>query len=65
MCKGMIGKKLGMTSIYSQEGRLIPITVIQLGPCIVTQVKTEAVDGYNALQLGMGEKKRKQDKKTH
>jgi len=57
MCKGMIGKKLGMTSVYSQEGRLIPVTVIQIGPCVVTQIKTESVDGYNALQLGMGEKK--------
>jgi len=57
MCKGMIGKKLGMTSVYSQEGRLIPVTVIQIGPCVVTQIKTESVDGYNALQLGMGKKK--------
>jgi large subunit ribosomal protein L3 len=57
MCKGIIGKKLGMTSVYSQEGRLIPVTVIQIGPCVVTQIKTESVDGYNALQLGMGKKK--------
>ncbi|QTA78842.1 50S ribosomal protein L3 [Desulfonema limicola] len=57
MCKGIIGKKLGMTSVYSHEGQLIPVTVIQVGPCVVTQIKTESVDGYNALQLGMGEKK--------
>lgn len=57
MCKGMIGKKLGMTSVYSQEGNLIPVTAVQIGPCVVTQIKTESVDGYNALQLGMGEKK--------
>ena len=57
MCKGMIGKKLGMTSVYSQEGQLIPVTAVQVGPCVVTQIKTESIDGYNALQLGMGEKK--------
>lgn len=57
MCKGMIGRKLGMTSVYSQEGHLIPVTAVQIGPCVVTQIKTESVDGYNALQLGMGEKK--------
>lgn len=59
MCNGLIGRKVGMTGIFSPEGRLIPVTVIELGPCVVTQVKTEATDGYNALQLGFGERKEK------
>jgi len=54
MCNGLIGKKIGMTAVYDAEGRRIPVTVIQLGPCVVTQVKTDALDGYNALQLGFG-----------
>jgi len=57
MCRGLIGKKMGMTALYSQEGRQIPVTAVQLGPCIVTQIKTEATDGYNALQLAFGERK--------
>jgi len=57
MCKGMIGKKLGMMSLFSPEGNAVPVTVVQIGPCIVTQIKTKATDGYNALQLGFGEKK--------
>ena len=57
MSKGLIGKKIGMTSIFTNDGRYIPVTVIQAGPCFVTQIKTEAVDGYNALQLGFESKK--------
>lgn len=57
MCKGMIGKKLGMTSLFTPEGQYVPVTVIELGPCVVTQVKSEATDGYNAIQLGFGTKK--------
>ncbi len=57
MSKGLIGKKIGMTNIFTADGRYIPVTVIQAGPCIVTQIKTEASDGYNALQLGFEEKK--------
>lgn len=57
MSKGLIGKKLGMTSIFSSDGQFIPVTVVQVGPCVVTQIKTEATDGYNALQLGFEEKK--------
>ncbi|KJS32017.1 MAG: 50S ribosomal protein L3 [Desulfatitalea sp. BRH_c12] len=57
MSKGLIGKKLGMTSIFTTDGQFVPVTVIQAGPCVVTQIKTEANDGYNALQLGFGEKK--------
>ena len=49
---GLIGKKIGMTSIFNEDGKNIPCTVIEAGPCIVTQVRTEEVDGYNALQLG-------------
>jgi large subunit ribosomal protein L3 len=57
MCKGLIGKKLGMTSLFTPEGFYVPVTVIELGPCVVTQVKSEATDGYNAVQLGFGTKK--------
>jgi large subunit ribosomal protein L3 len=57
MCNGLIGKKLGMTGLFTQEGRYIPVTVIQAGPCFVTQIKTVETDGYNAIQLGFGDKK--------
>jgi len=57
MSKGLIGKKLGMTSVFTTDGRFIPVTVILAGPCVVTQIKTEANDGYNALQLGFDVKK--------
>ena len=56
---GIIGRKVGMTSIYSAEGKATPCTVIEAGPCVVTQVKTEDKDGYNAVQLGFGERKEK------
>ena len=49
---GLIGKKIGMTSIYNENGKNLPCTVIEVGPCVVTQVRTEEVDGYTALQLG-------------
>jgi len=52
----MLGQKIGMTSVFASDGRLIPVTVVKLGPCFVTQVKSEKTDGYNALQLGFGEK---------
>ena len=54
---GLIGKKIGMTSIFSDEGKNIPYTVLEIGPCTVTQIKTEEVDGYNAVQIGFGEQK--------
>ncbi|QES90539.1 50S ribosomal protein L3 [Rhizosphaericola mali] len=57
--KGIIGKKLGMTSIYGPEGRQIAVTIIEAGPNVVTQVKTKDSDGYNALQLAFGDKKEK------
>lgn len=56
---GLIGKKIGMTSIYSVEGKATPCTVIEAGPCVVTQVKTEEKDGYRAVQLAYGEKREK------
>jgi large subunit ribosomal protein L3 len=56
---GIIGKKIGMTSIYSAEGKATPCTVIEAGPCVVTQVKTEEKDGYKAVQLGFGDKREK------
>lgn len=56
--KGIIGKKLGMTQIFEADGRIIPVTVIEAGPCIVTQVKTLETDGYYSLQLGFGRKKK-------
>ena len=61
---GLIGKKVGMTSIFSPEGKNLPCTVLEVGPCIVTQVKTEDVDGYNAIQLGWGEAKDKNTSKA-
>ena len=54
---GLIGKKVGMTSIFDENGKNIPCTVIQAGPCVVTQVRTEEVDGYKALQLGFDDAK--------
>lgn len=56
---GIIGKKIGMTSIYSADGRSVACTVIEAGPCVVTQVKNEETDGYTAVQLGYGERKEK------
>jgi large subunit ribosomal protein L3 len=56
---GIIGKKIGMTSIYSAEGKAMPCTIIEAGPCVVTQVKTQEKDGYEAVQLGFGDKREK------
>ena len=53
----LLGKKIGMTNVFSPEGKLVPVTVVQVGPCVVTQVKTKETDGYNALQLGFDEKR--------
>jgi large subunit ribosomal protein L3 len=52
----LIGKKIGMTGIFDEQGQYIPVTVIQVGPCYVTQVKTKDIDGYDAVQVGFGEK---------
>ena len=57
---GLIGKKIGMTRIFSEEGFQVPVTVIEAGPCPVVQVRSENQDGYHAIQLGFGSKKAKQ-----
>jgi len=57
---GLIGKKIGMTSIFDENGKNIPCTVLEVGPCVVTQVRTKEVDGYEALQLGFDDKAEKQ-----
>ncbi len=56
---GLIGRKIGMTSIYNEDGKNLPCTVIECGPCVVTQVRTEEVDGYKAIQLGFDDAKEK------
>jgi large subunit ribosomal protein L3 len=56
---GLLGKKIGMTSVFSADGKNVPCTVIEVGPCVVTQIKTVETDGYNALQLGFEEQKEK------
>jgi large subunit ribosomal protein L3 len=56
---GLIGRKLGMTQLFTEEGVLVPVTLIQAGPCPVVQVKTDETDGYGAVQLGYGERKEK------
>jgi len=61
---GIIGKKLGMTSIYSAEGKNLPCTLVECGPCVVTQVKTVENDGYSAVQLAYGERKEKNTPKA-
>ena len=54
---GLIGKKIGMTTIFSEAGKNVPCTILEVGPCKVTQIKTEEVDGYDAIQLGFAEQK--------
>ncbi|MEM7109446.1 MAG: 50S ribosomal protein L3 [Bacteroidota bacterium] len=61
---GIIGKKIGMTSVYGANGNNIPCTLIEAGPCVVTQVKNEDTDGYTAVQLGYGERKEKNTPKA-
>ena len=56
---GLLGKKIGMTSVFSADGKNVPCTVIEVGPCVVTQIKTAETDGYEAVQLGFVEKKDK------
>ncbi len=58
MIRGMLGKKVGMTQVFTPEGRVVPVTVIQAGPCAVTQIKTVKTDGYEAAQVGYGSVKR-------
>jgi len=59
MHRGLLGRKLGMSSLFSPEGQQVPVTVLEVGPCVVTQVKTRATDGYDALQVGFAEKRGK------
>ena len=61
---GLIGKKVGMTSIYSAAGKNLPCTVLEVGPCVVTQVRTLERDGYEAVQLGYGERSEKHTSKA-
>ena len=53
--KGVLGEKLGMTQVFDDEGRIVPVTVVQAGPCVVTRVRTPDADGYSAVQLGYGQ----------
>ena len=57
MKKGLIGKKIGMTQIFDEKGKVVPVTVVELGPCTVAQIKTAENDGYEAVQLGFGDMK--------
>src|SRR6201991_4458718 len=57
--KGIIGKKIGMTSVFSPDGKQTAVTIIEAGPCVVTQVKTQETDGYTSHQLAFGDKKEK------
>jgi len=59
MIKGLIGRKIGMTQVFAPDGTVVPVTVIEAGPCIVTQIKTDERDGYRAVQLGFGRAKPK------
>ena len=62
--KGIIGKKIGMTSIFGTDGKQTAGTIIEAGPCVVTQVKTQETDGYTAVQLAYGDKKEKNSTKA-
>lgn len=59
MLQGFLGKKIGMTQVFREDGRVVPVTVVEAGPCVVTQVKTKETDGYEAVQLGFGDVKRR------
>jgi len=63
MAGGLLGKKLGMTRVFDSQGRVVPVTLIEAGPCYVLQVKTVATDGYNAIRLGFGVKSEKHTKR--
>jgi len=64
--QGLIGKKIGMTQVFDEEGRVVPVTVIECGPCPITQIKTEERDGYQAVQLGFGgDRKPKRTPRAH
>jgi large subunit ribosomal protein L3 len=59
MQKALIGKKIGMTQIFDEKGKVVPVTVVEAGPCVVSQIKTVETDGYNAIQVGFGDIKPK------
>ena len=61
---GLIGRKIGMTRVFDEDGRAVPVTVVEAGPCPVVQLKTEETDGYNAVQLGFGRKKERRSTKA-
>ena len=65
MKKAIVGKKIGMTQIFTEDGRLVPVTVIEAGPCTVVQTKTVETDGYTAVQVGFGEMTEKRAEKLH
>jgi len=58
MAKFILGKKLGMARVFDKTGKSVPVTVLEAGPCVITQIKTEAKDGYNAVQIGFGKEKK-------
>ena len=64
MMRGLIGKKIGMSQVFNDGGQAIPVTVVEAGPCVVTQVKTNSTDGYDAIQVGYGERKAKHSNKA-
>ena len=64
MLKGLIGRKVGMTQVFDETGAAVPVTIIEAGPCFVTQVRRSDVDGYSAVQLGFGETKPIADNNT-
>lgn len=59
MAKMILGRKIGMTQIFDQEGKIVPVTAIEAGPCVITQIKDESANGYNAIQIGYGAVKNK------
>jgi len=65
MITAIIGRKLDMTQVFADDGSVYPVTLVQAGPCTVTQVKTAEKDGYSALQIGFGTKKGKECKSSH
>ena len=62
--RGLIGKKIGMTQMFTDGGQAVPVTVVEAGPCVVTQIKTKTTDGYDAIQVGFGERKAKHSNKA-
>ncbi len=62
--QGLIGKKVGMTTVFDENGKSLPCTVLEVGPCVVSQVKTKETDGYSALQLSFDDKKEKSSNKA-